>query len=243
MPDSTALPPALPAPIPLVLAAREVVNPHLLRLHLHAPALAAMDDDQADDSLLLHLPATAGSAATTRTYTVRARQDDNVVIDVQQHGPGAGTAWSRTVQAEAVVHAQPLPRSGACQRAADYPHHVLLGDEAALALVGRWLERLPEGISAEVFVEVASPAARQPLAEDEDITIQWLERNDVSALDSQLLEDALTDWEAPDHVEDVDAVFFVIAGEAGRSARMARFLTEAWGVDPDAIHHAPLWQG
>ena len=225
----------------LTLRHSERVNPGLSRLTFHCPALAAAQDDQADDNVLLWRA--DAPEASARPYTVRARQDDTVVIDVHRHGPAGLGHWAVHAAPGATLLARPLPLSGACLRAADYPHHVLLGDDSALPLLGRWLERLPEGISAEVFVEIANPSARQPLAEDEDIAIQWLERNDFPATESQLLEDALTDYALPDHIEDMDAVFFVTAGEASRSARMAKFLIDAWAVEPDAIHHSGHWQG
>lgn len=240
--SSPALLPVPDGHVLLTLVEREVVNPGLCRLHFHAPALAAADDGQADDNVVLLFPAgDAAAPAAERVYSVRARQGGNVVVDVHLHGPGVATGWAVRAAPGDTLLARPLPRSGACARAAGYPHHVLLGDDSALPLLGRWLERLAEGISAEVFIEVADAAARQALAEDADIAIQWLERNDFPATESQLLEDALTDYEVPDGIEDIDAVFFVIAGEAARSARMAQFLGQAWGVAPEAIHLAAHW--
>ena len=241
---------ALPAGhVLLTLRHSEPVNLHLQRLHFHCPALASDEDDQADDNLLLVLAQAdaqgqwpALERAPQRTYTVRARQHDNVVVDVYLHGDGLMAGWAANAQPGATLLARPLPRSGAYLRAADYPHHVLLGDDSALPLIGRWLERLPEGISAQAFIEVADANARQALAEDEDIAIQWLERNGFSASQSQLLEDALTDYVVSDAIMDIDAVFFVIAGQDARSARMAQFLIDAWAVAPDAIHHASHWQ-
>lgn len=252
MPPAMSLAPLPAAPadhVLLTLRHSEQVNPGLCRLHLHGPALANDADDQADDNvqLVFAQPDAQGQwpaleRAPQRVYTVRARQEDNIVIDVHLHGDGLMAGWASQAQPGATLLARPLPRSGACQRAADYPHHVLLGDDSALPLIGRWLERLPEGVSAEVFIEVADASARQPLAEDQDIAIQWLERNGFSASQSQLLEDALTDYVVPDAIEDIDAVFFVIAGQDGRSARMAQFLIQVWAVEPDAIHHAAHWQ-
>lgn len=233
----------------LTLRHNEAVNVHLRRLSFHCPALAGADDEQADDAVQLVFARTDANGqwpdparAPQRACTVRARQDDEVVIDVHLHGDGLLAGWAAQAQPGATVLARPLPLSGACLRAADYPHHVLLGDDSALPLIGRWLERLPEGISAQAFIEVADAQARQALAEDEDIAIQWLERNGVAASQSQLLEDALTDYSVPDHIEDMDAVFFVIAGQAERSERMARFLVDAWAVEPEAIQQAGYWQ-
>ena len=61
--------------------------------------------------------------------------------------------------------------------------------------------------------EVADADERQDLPQYENVRIQWLERNGFAAVGSTLLEDMLTDFEAPDG----DAIASANPGTASQS--------------------------
>ena len=120
-----------------------------------------------------------------------------------------------------------IPCDGTCT------HYVLLADRAALPAVAAWLEARPEGVSADVGIEIEHEGERCGLAVDEDVRLRWLERHGMDVADSALLEDLLVEVELPD--EDGVTCFW-IATDVHRCERIARFLADDWGIDPAAIH-------
>lgn len=120
---------------------------------------------------------------------------------------------------------------------AAWTHYVLLADRAALPAITAWLARLPEDATAVVHVEIDHEDERVELPGDERIAVCWLERQGMPVAESGLLEDMLVEVELPD--EDGVTCFWIATG-AARTARMAAFLADDWGIDPAAIHVAPL---
>ena len=84
---------------------------------------------------------------------------------------------------------------------------------------------------------VCDEAERQDLPQYENVRIHWLERNGFPAASSTLLEDMLTDFEAPDG----DA-FYWIATESRRARMMRKFIEGHLGVPRDWIRSTGYWK-
>lgn len=98
----------------------------------------------------------------SRTYTVRRwdPQAGELDVDLVIHGDGPATQWARTVRPGECIQVAGPKMSGE-QPEADWL--LIAADETGLPAVGRWLEELPEGTRAQVFVEVAEDSHRQSL--------------------------------------------------------------------------------
>ncbi len=233
----------------------ETLGPHLRRIVVGGDALQGFESPSPDDHVKLFFPNADGAFVVptlgpegmkfpeghtpwpARDYTPRAwdLEAGELVLDFVLHGQGVAADWAR--------HAQPGdvlvvggPR-GSHPVADDYDCYVLIGDETALPAIGRWLENLPGGARAEVFIEIPEQGDRQPLPEDERIRVSWLERNGFDAASSTLLEDALVDFEQPDG----DA-FYWIATESRRARNMRLFLEEHLQVPREWIRATGYWK-
>lgn len=117
-----------------------------------------------------------------------------------------------------------------------FSHYVLLADRAAQPAIASWLEQRPDGVRADVYIEIDHEGERIDLPgedEDDDLRLWWLERNGMDMVESGLLEDMLIEVELPD--EDGVTCFW-IATDAARNTRMAQFLADDWGIAPEALH-------
>ena len=112
----------------------------------------------------------------------------------------------------------------------------MAGDETALPAIGRWLEELPDGVRAEVFVEIPDRSDRQALTSRAEFTLHWLERNGIEAADSRLLEQALEQWALPP-----GETFYWIAAESERARRIRMHLSER-GVPKDCLKATGYWK-
>ena len=229
----------------------ETLGPHLRRAVLGGDELAGFESVGPDDHVTVFFPTAEGTfvlpapdsdglqgrvPSPARDFTVRGwdLEAGELALDFVVHGDGVASNWSRRAQpGDALVVAGP---HGSPVVADDFDCFVLIGDETALPAIGRWLEALPEGALAEVFIEIPEQGDRQPLVEDEGIRIHWLERNGFDAASSTLLEDALVDFEQPDG----DA-FYWIATEARRARNMGAFLEEHLQVPRDRVRALAYW--
>ncbi|MFC4056231.1 SIP domain-containing protein [Actinomadura syzygii] len=98
---------------------------------------------------------------------------------------------------------------------------LVLGDETALPAIGRWLEEMPDGTRAKVFIEVRDLAERQDLPTRADADIVWLSRDGAPAGTTGLLADAVRTMQWPP-----GTVFVWAAGEAGALKPVRRLLAE-----------------
>lgn len=229
----------------------ETLGPHLRRVVLGGDELAGFESVGPDHHVTVFFPTAEGTfvlpapdgdglqgrvPSPARDFTVRGWDlaAGELALDFAVHGDGVASNWARRAQpGDALVVAGP---HGSHAVADDFDCFVLIGDETALPAIGRWLEVLPEGALAEVFIEIPEQGDRQPLVEDEGIRIHWLERNGFDAASSTLLEDALVDFEQPDG----DA-FYWIATEARRARNMGAFLEEHLQVPRDRVRALAYW--
>ncbi len=233
----------------------ETLGPHLRRVVVGGEALQGFESPSPDDHVKLFFPNAEGAfvvpllgpegprypegqlPSPARDYTPRAwdLEAGELALDFVVHGDGVASNWARRAQpGDALVVAGP---HGSPAVADDFDCFVLIGDETALPAIGRWLEALPEGAQAEVFIEIPEQGDRQPLVENEGIRIHWLERNGFDAASSTLLEDALVDFEQPDG----DA-FYWIATESRRARNMRLFLEDHLQVPRDWVRATGYWK-
>ncbi|WP_447946739.1 siderophore-interacting protein [Microbacterium lacticum] len=160
------------------------------------------------------------SFSATRTYTVRRwdAEAGEIDVDVVRHGSGPATTWAYSCAPGDALHiADPKMSYGH----PDVAWLLIAGDETALPAIGRWLEQLPAGQRASVFIEVAERAHIQQLETAGDVDITWLSRDGRPAGTTTLLQDALVaaPWVSDD-------VYAWVAGEALTLAPIRRWLLE-----------------
>lgn len=179
---------------------------------------------------------TAGSFSGTRTYTVRRwdAEAGELDIDLVNHGSGPATRWAYGCEVGDDIHVAGPKMSGGHPDAAWL---LIAGDETALPAIGRWLEEMPAGTRAEVFIEVASADHVQELTTAADARITWLDRKGAPAGTTSLMFDALQ--AAPWHSDDVYAW---VAGEALTLAPIRRWLRNDKGLDKRRVEVTGYWR-
>jgi NADPH-dependent ferric siderophore reductase len=116
---------------------------------------------------------------STRTYTVRAWDAAalELTIDFVYHGDeGLAGPWAVAARPGDPVMFMGPGGAYAPDPAADW--HLLVGDESALPAIAASMERLPVGVPARVFIEVAGPDEELKLGEDGHVEVAWVHRGD-----------------------------------------------------------------
>ncbi|GIG92707.1 siderophore-interacting protein [Plantactinospora endophytica] len=114
-----------------------------------------------------------------RTYTVRAWDATlgELTLDFVYHGDeGLAGPWAAAARPGDRVMFRGPGGGYAPDPLADW--HLLVGDESALPAIGAALERLPHGVPARVFVEVADADEEQHLPTKASAEMVWLHRAD-----------------------------------------------------------------
>ena len=177
-----------------------------------------------------------GAFAGTRTYTARRWDPETgeLDVDVVKHGSGPATTWAYSCQVGDEIQIAGPKMSGAHPEA---EWLLIAGDETALPAIGRWLEEMPAGTRADVFIEVASADRIQELTTRADATVTWLDRQGAPAGTTTLLFDALqaTPWRSDD-------VYAWIAGEALTLTPIRRWLRNDKGVPKDRVEVTGYWR-
>ncbi|MCR1572350.1 siderophore-interacting protein [Stenotrophomonas sp.] len=239
----------------LTVLRTEEVTPHMRRIVLGGDDLAGFDSPGADDHIKLFFPNAAGEMvlpvltaegrsypagkepSPSRDYTPRwwDHETGELAIDFVLHDQGIAGPWAERAQpGDTLVIGGPR---GSFVVADTYDAYVLIGDETALPAIARWLDVLPDGAEVQAFIEVRDEDERQDLPQYENVRIHWLERNGFPAASSTLLEDMLTDFEAPD-----GDVFYWIATESRRARMMRKFIEGHLGVPRDWIRSTGYWK-
>lgn len=152
------------------------LTPHLVRVTLGGPGIAALDPLSFTDRYVkLVLGELADGRPLLRTYTVRAARAQEWDLDVVLHGDaGVGGPWAARVRpGDEVTFAGP---GGEYAPSPEADWHLLAGDESALPAIAAALEALPPGAVARAFVEVDGPAEHQPITSAGDVRLVWVDR-------------------------------------------------------------------
>lgn len=141
-----------------------------------------------------------------RTYTVRRIDPDarQLTIDfVVHHDAGPAGTWAENARGgEELVIVGPDERSPHARGGIDWrPLHasrvLLAGDETAVPAIGGILDGLPEGVMADVFVEVPSAADAGVIEPHAQADIRWISREREGRPDREHgagLIEAVTAW-------------------------------------------------
>jgi NADPH-dependent ferric siderophore reductase len=173
-----------------------------------------------------------------RTYTVRDFDPDRreLTIDFVHHGD-SGLAGPWAAAAEPGDPLQIIGPGGdyAPDPAADW--HLLAGDEAVIPAISVALARIPEGVTAHVFVEAEDESDRVELESPGDLRVAWLFRRGISRGDSELLFDAVRSLEFP-----AGRVHGFVHGEAGMVRAVRRHLLVDRGVPLADLSATGYWK-
>ena len=232
----------------------ERLTPHMQRITFGGDGLQGFHSGAPDDHVKLFFPNRLGELvlpamgpeglvfppgrepSPMRDYTPRRHvtERNELCIDFVLHGDGPAARWAE--------HAAPGQRvglggpRGSFVVADDFGRYVLVGDETARPAIGRWLEEMPAGMQATVWVEVADARDRQPLSTRAQARIVWLERDPAAAAGQGALEHALRSL--PTGQGDT---FYWIAAESTRVRAMRQWLDQR-GVSKDWIRATGYWK-
>lgn len=178
-----------------------------------------------------------GRRPLARAYTVRRydRHAREIDVDFVLHGDGVATTWARIARPGDRIHVAGPSTSLNVPVGVD--HLLVAGDETALPAIARLLEELPADTRAEVFIEIAEDAHRQPLHEPPTVSVTWLSRRGAAAGTTSLLSDALCSANWPD-----DSVFAWLAGEQATIRSLRRRLVHERGIPKTSIEFAGYWK-
>ena len=149
----------------------DLVTPHMQRLVLTAPELAAFSYRPGQDVMLM--VAVDGNRPLRRRYTIRnldtARQQ--LTMDIVRHGDGPGERWVRSAGPGDRIEG--IGPRGKIFVADGADWHLFAADESGLAAVFAMVSSLPPGARATVMLEVPDAADEQHLAATADVDLSW----------------------------------------------------------------------
>ncbi|MFT3887964.1 MAG: siderophore-interacting protein [Arachnia sp.] len=173
----------------------ERLSPDLIRLTFSCPDLVGATLPQTDHYIKILFPPKGADyswpfdpdeiratdpehAPVTRTYSIRSYDSATgaAQLDFVLHGDeGLAGPWAANAQpGDEIGFFGP---GGAWHPTEDYGHFILAGDEAAAPAIAASLERLPEGSTAQAFIEVANMDATFAVPEGQGIDIVWVPRD------------------------------------------------------------------
>ncbi|QES52880.1 phage tail protein [Streptomyces venezuelae] len=156
-------------------------------------------------------------------------------FDFVRHDGGIASSWAQQTAPGQVTWIAGPKMSHSHPEGADWL--LVIGDETALPAIGRWLDEMPEGTRARVFIEVGEESHRQELPTRAQAEITWLVRAGRPAGRSDLLERAVRDMEwLP------GTVFVWAAGEAVTLKGIRRHLSVDRGVPREQTHITGYWR-
>ncbi|WP_336205224.1 siderophore-interacting protein [Nonomuraea sp. LPB2021202275-12-8] len=171
-----------------------------------------------------------------RTYTVRAWDPDSreLTLDFVYHGDeGLAGPWAaRAVPGDEVLMLGP-GGGYAPDPAADW--HLLVGDESALPAIAASLEALPEGATAQVFIEVEGPEEELKLRTFGDVHVSWLYRNGRPV--GERLVEEVRGLKFPE-----GEVHAFVHGEAGFVKQLRRHLRVESGIPMERLSISGYWR-
>ncbi|MEU8778360.1 siderophore-interacting protein [Streptomyces sp. NPDC048606] len=156
-------------------------------------------------------------------------------FDFVNHPGGVASSWARDAKPGDVTWIAGPKMSHGHPEGADWL--LAIGDETALPAIARWLEEMPEGTVARVFVEVGEESHRQELPTRADAEITWVVRDGAPAGGTDLLERAVRamTW-LP------GTVFAWAAGEAVTLKGIRRHLAVDREVPRERTHITGYWR-
>ncbi|MFD5551778.1 SIP domain-containing protein [Streptomyces goshikiensis] len=179
----------------------------------------------------------ADARPLTKDYTpVRFDPEAGEIdFDFVNHEGGVASSWAQSAKPGDITWIAGPKMSHGHPEGADWL--LAIGDETALPAIARWLEEMPAGTVARVFIEVGEESHRQELATRADAEITWLVRGGAPAGTTDLLERAVRGMEwLP------GTVFAWAAGEAVTLKGIRRHLTVDRQVPREQTHITGYWR-
>lgn len=233
----------------------ERLTPHMIRVVLGGEGLADFDAGAYSDHYVklvfprpgVEYPVPFDLAAIrrnlprdqwpqARSLTVRAwdRVSRELTIDFVHHGDvGLAGRWAAAARpGDKVMFTGP---GGAYTPSPDVDWHLLVGDESALPAIAASLERIPAGVPAWAFVEVAGPSEELKLSATEGTEVVWLHRGDRVV--GEVLVEAVRAFDFPAGV-----VHAFVHGEAGFVRQLRRLLRIERGVSQEQLSISGYWR-
>lgn len=244
------------------------LTPRYVRITLTGPDLTDFQTSSADDHLKVlfpaegqekpDLPIQGESGISYADGTVIPERRDftprhfdpvtgELVLEFVLHGDGPAASWASSASPGQFVGLAG-PR-GSHVVLLDFDWYLLIGDETALAFIGRQLEELPVEARAIVLVEVDGPEDEIELASPANVQVQWVHRSGEAPGASSVLLDAVRQTQL------LDGEFYTwVSGEAGAVRDIRRHLLNErrivrdwsrfnghWKYRvPDWDHHEPI---
>ncbi|PRB13086.1 siderophore-interacting protein [Microbacterium sp. MYb62] len=173
----------------------------------------------------------------SRTYTVRSfdAERGRLELDFVLHGTGVASTWARGCDVGDRVHIAGPKMSLLHPLGADWL--LIAGDDTAIPAIARWVEELPEGMAAEVFIEVGGPGDEQAIEAGAGVSITWVHRGPVPAGTTTHLADAVraVSWRE-------GQPFAWVAGETLSIKPIRRWLREERGLSPERVEVTGYWR-
>ncbi|MHA7304880.1 siderophore-interacting protein [Arthrobacter sp. TMN-49] len=192
----------------------KLVFPEIESAEIHLPTVV-------DDRLVMPVgrPRPLFRDYTVRSYDAAARR---LTIDFVLHDHGVAGRWA---QHAAIGDALGVlgPR-GSHLYPTDFENYLIAGDETALPAMARWIEELPSGACAKVFISLASMAERIALVDRPGIFVSYLDR---SAHGPAVLLEAVQSFVRP-----AGELFVWVAGEATAIKPIRRHVRDVLAIPP-----------
>jgi NADPH-dependent ferric siderophore reductase len=156
---------------PLVVASVQDVTPHMRRIRLTAPSLAAFEYLAGQD---LALGFQRDGAGVRRRYTIRRFDAARRLLDLEfvMHGDGPGVRWAEAARPGTSIEAIGPRGKITLDPAADW--HLFAGDATALPGAFAMMEALRADVPARAYLAVDRPDERQPVAQGHaNKTVSW----------------------------------------------------------------------
>ena len=217
------------------VASVQVLTPRMTRIRLHDESLSGLDAIPGQ-TLKIHVPDLHSGLPVSRDYTVRDYNAARPCLDIDfvLHGDGAAASWARRVQP-----GETLEFVGPSGRYRPDPHadwHLFAGDETALPAIQAYVEMLPVGARAFLYVEVPDASEQQPIPGAARPAVHWLHRGDRAAGTSTVLEDSMRGIRLPPGRGRI-----WIAGHTPTVRRVRAHLLDQRGVDRRALYVKGFW--
>ncbi|MET9398883.1 siderophore-interacting protein [Kitasatospora sp. NPDC002965] len=233
------------------------VTPRLVRVTLGGPELAGFIDRAPADHVKAFFPAPGQLEPVlpllgdddeglifpdvppfpiSRDYTTR-RFDPvagELDLDFVLHGSGVASVWAaQAAPGQKLGLAGPR---GSVMVPLEFDWYLLASDETGLPGLSRYLEILPEGAIAKVFILVDDAGEEHHLETKADAAITWVHRDGLAHGEGDLLHRAISALEFPP-----GRPYVWITGEAGELKPIRRHLRAA-GFDRDYTDVDGYWK-
>ncbi len=217
------------------VASVQALTPRMTRIRLLDKSLNGLDAVPGQ-TLKIYVPDLCSGLAVSRDYTVRDYNAAQPCLDIDfvLHGDGPAANWARRVRP-----GETLEFVGPSGRYRPDPHadwYLFAGDETALPAIQAYVEMLPAGACASLFVEVPDASEQQPIPGSARPTVHWLHRGSRAAGTTTVLEDTLRAEPLPPGQAQI-----WIAGHTPTVRRIRAHLLNQRGVDRRALYVKGYW--